>query len=105
MEDMGEYDPNIEYSVTTGNKQKWQEYPCIVAMNKVVALIAYSEEEGEIVDTKGNVLKRGTPLDLGQNNDVGVPPELWSRKTHWNYEVNNFWKAKYPEYFGRQFED
>ena len=91
--------------VLTGNKDCWQEYPCIVAYNADYALIAENEEGGMLVNKEGETVAKGKPLDIGQSGIYNITGVDFYVSVHdkW-YEWNKFWKAKYPEYFKGQWE-
>jgi len=102
---MGE---KIIYNIarTLGKKGDWQEYPCIIAYSNDYALIAFNEEEGELVDKEGNTVIKGKPLDIGESKkyDIDIVNAfIFDTKVH--YEINKFWKSKYPEYIKGQKGD
>ena len=86
-------------SYTAGCKRHLQEYPCITGHTKDYALIAFSDDEGKIVDTEGRTIEEGDPKVLYSTNktgqrfrpvgDVNSPPV---KKTEYL-----FWKERYPE--------
>ena len=91
-------------SRTFGKKEKWQEYPCIIAHSPDYALIAYSEDKGKIIDTEGRTVE-----ELEGRDERGYPLMCFIRKKYrdltflsWGqcsrYRAEYiFWQSKYPE--------
>ena len=95
---------------TLGYKQKWQEYPCIIAHSATHALIAFSEDKGKIIDIEGRTIDEGDPRVFC--NRVETPDKEYclalsflgygSPDTSAEYL---FWQKKYPELLTRKVHD
>jgi hypothetical protein len=89
------------FSRILGQKEDWQEYPCIIAHSKDYALIAFSEDKGKIIDTDGRTIEEGIPRTLAWADEYDGHLFALGYDTPQSSAEYLFWQAKYPELLTR----